>query len=306
MMNHRVSILTIIPMALVLSSAWAQETGTAAGEEGMAPETMAKQPPQGMQHDKPSPDEGTSARLRRMQGGSPPPDARDPDAYSDGYDFGDIPRLRLADETSFFSVLMDRLEQVESHDNASSFYDLQAWYGRDYNRAVLKAEGTIDNGRLEEASTEILWGHAVASYWDTQLGMRYDSGDGPNRKWLAFGAQGLAPYWFEVDATGYVGENGRTALNLELSYDLLLTQKLILQPRFETDWYGKRDAGRGLGKGISEIKTGVRLRYEIRREFAPYIGLEWAGKFGGTSDFARLSGQATSEARFIAGLRFWF
>jgi copper resistance protein B len=171
---------------------------------------------------------------------------------------------------------------------------------------VLKAEGTVDSNKLEEASTELLWGHSVATYWDTQLGVRYDSGDGPDRTWLAFGVQGLAPYWFEVDATAYVGEGGRTAANLETTYDLLLTQKLILQPRIEADWYGKRDTRLGLGRGISEVKAGLRLRYEIRREFAPYLGVEWARKYGDTKDFAQAAGQEASETRFVAGLRFWF
>ncbi|TCK18024.1 copper resistance protein B [Thiogranum longum] len=241
-----------------------------------------------------------------MQGGSPPADARDPYAYSDGYDFGDVPRPRFADEKNFYLVLMDRLETVRTSDITSGFYDLQAWYGRDYDRAVLKAEGTVDSNRLEDASTELLWGHAVATYWDTQLGIRYDSGDGTDRRWLAFGVQGLAPYWFEVDATAYVGEGGRTAANLETTYDLLLTQKLILQPRIEADWYGKRDTRRGLGSGVSEVKAGLRLRYEVRRELAPYVGLEWARKYGDTKDFSQSAGQEASEARLVAGLRFWF
>jgi copper resistance protein B len=248
----------------------------------------------------------TWAQGPAMQGGSPPEDARDPHAYSDGFDFGDIPRPRFADEHSFYLVLLDRLETARSSGNTSGFYDLQAWYGRDYDRAVLKAEGTLDSNEIEEASTELLWGHAVATYWDTQLGVRYDSGDGPDRGWLAFGVQGLAPYWFEVDATVYVGEGGRTAANLETTYDLLLTQKLILQPRIEADWYGRRDSRRGLGSGISEVKGGLRLRYEIRREFAPYLGLEWARKYGDTKDFAQSAGQEASEARLVAGLRLWF
>lgn len=246
------------------------------------------------------------AQESTMQGGSPPENARDPHAYSDGYGFGDVPRPRFGDEKNFYSVLADRLERVESGDNVSGFYDVEAWFGRDYDRAVLKAEGSYDSNKIKDASTELLWGHAVASYWDTQLGVRYDSGSGPDRKWLAFGVQGLAPYWFEIDATAYLGEEGRTAANFQAVYDLLLTQKLILQPRVEADWYGKRDAQRDLGKGLSEARTGLRLRYEIRREFAPYVGVEWMQKFGATKDFARAAGEQSSEARFVAGVRFWF
>ncbi len=273
MMNKQVIPFAAIVLVLSLSTVQAQETGMT--------------PP-------------------KMQGGSPPADARDPNAYSDGYGFGGVPRPRFADESNFYSLLMDRLEGVRTNGSTSEFYDLQAWYGRDYDRAVLKAEGTVDSNNLEDATTELLWGHAVATYWDTQLGVRYDSGDGPDRKWLAFGVQGIAPYWFEVDATAYVGEGGRTAANLEMVYELLLTQKLILQPRIEADWYGKRDARRGLGSGLSEVKSGLRLRYEIRRELAPYMGVEWARKLGDSKNFAQAAGQEASEARFVAGLRFWF
>ena len=241
-----------------------------------------------------------------MQGGSAPADARDPHAYSDGYGFGSIPRPRFADEQNFAMLRMDRLEAVRSDNNTSGLYDLQAWFGRTYDRLVLKAEGSVDNGKLEEASTELLWGHAVATYWDAQLGLRYDSGEEPNRGWLALGVQGLAPYWFELDITGYVGEQGRTALSLEAEYEILFTQRLILQPRLEADVYGKEDAERGTGAGLSDVSAGLRLRYEIRREFAPYAGVEWAGRYGGTADYARAAGLDSSEARAVAGVRFWF
>lgn len=246
------------------------------------------------------------AKGQETQGGSPPPDARDPHAYSGGYDFGPIPRPRLADEHSFGSLLIDRFESVQTSDNSSAAYDLQGWFGRDYDRAVLKAEGEVDDGKVQEARTELLWGHAVAAYWDTQLGLRHDSGVDPARNWLAFGVQGLAPYWFEVGATAYVGEEGRSALRLEAEYELLFTQRLILQPRFEASLYGKRDEARELGSGLSDATAGLRLRYEIRRQFGPYLGVEWHGLYGETADFARAADEPTDETRWVAGLRAWF
>ncbi len=240
-----------------------------------------------------------------MQGGSAPPDARDPHAYSGGYVFGPDRELKMADEHIFHSIMVDRLEAAHNRDRSIGQYDLTASIGRDYDRAVLKAEGEIDAGRLQEARTELLWGHAVAVYWNTQLGARHDGGAGPGRGWLAFGVQGLAPYWFEVDATAYVGDEGRSALRLEVEYELLLTQKLILQPRVETNFYGKRDAERGVGAGLSDLGVGLRLRYEIRREFAPYLGIEWAGKYGATADAARMAGEQSRQTRIVAGLRFW-
>jgi len=241
-----------------------------------------------------------------MQGGPPPADARDPHAYSDGYDFGPIARPRMGDEHNFGSVLIDRLESVRAKSNTSAAYDIQAWFGTDYDRVVLKAEGDYDEGKIEDARTELLWGHAVSAYWNRQIGVRHDSGVGPDRDWIAFGFQGLAPYWFEVDAAVYVGEGGRTALRAEVEYELLLTQKLVLQPRAEVNVYGKRDVERELGSGISDISVGVRLRYEIRREFAPYVGIERVAAFGQTADFARAAGADAQQTRLVAGVRAWF
>ena len=240
-----------------------------------------------------------------VQGGSPPPDARDPHAYSGGQDFGPL-KLELADARRLASLRVDNLEVVRTRGNTFVPYDLEAWYGRTYDRAVLKAEGDIDGGELAEARTELLWGHAFAAFWDSQLGVRYDSGAGPNREWLAFGVEGIAPYWFEIEATAYLGEAGQSALRLDASYDLLLTQKLVLQPRIEANIYGKRDVERGLGSGLSDVSAALRVRYEIRRELAPYFGIEWVRKYGETEDLARAAGDDPNDARLVAGLRFWF
>lgn len=248
----------------------------------------------------------TEMDMGAMQGGSAPPEARDPHAYSDGYDFGPLPMLHMAETHSATSLLVNRAEAVRSDGSTATAYDLQAWHGRIYDRAVLKAEGEYDGGEFTHARTELLWGHAVAAYWDTQLGVRYDSGEGPNRGWLAFGVQGLAPYWFETDISAYFGEGGRSALRIETDYELLLTQRLILQPRIEVNAYGKNDTRRALGSGLSGMSAGLRLRYEIRREFAPYVGVEWAGTFGDTRDLVRANGEDAHETRLVAGLRFWF
>lgn len=242
-----------------------------------------------------------------MQGGAAPPDARDPDAYSDGQGFGPLPRPRMGDEENFGAFLAERLEAVQGRDNSAAAYDVQAWYGRDFDRLVLKAEGEVDGGALQEARTELLWGHAIASFWDLQAGARVDHGAaGPQRNWLAFGVQGLAPYWFEVEATAYLGENGRSALRLGAAYELLFTQRLILQPRVEANLYGRSDAARETGSGLSDLAAGLRLRYEIARQFAPYVGVEWSGTFGDSARFARDAGVRSKDARWVAGVRLWF
>ena len=306
-MRKRVALLALAMAEFTAYPIWAQSQDPHAGHGMSAPEAPTTQDGDatGKEGGMPGMNGASAMDMGSMQGGSAPPDARDPHAYSGGYRFGPD-RLRLADGHSFGSLLMDRFEAVRSDGNTSVAYDLQAWYGRTYDRAVLKAEGEYDDGGFEEASTELLWNHAVAAFWDTQLGVRHDSGEGPDRTWLAFGVQGLAPYWFEINVTAYLGEKGRSALNLEAEYELLLTQKWILQPRIEADFHGKDDRERGIGSGLSGIAAGIRLRYEIRREFAPYLGVEWVGAFGGTKDLARAAGEDTSETRFVAGLRFWF
>ncbi len=248
----------------------------------------------------------------QMQGGSAADDARDPHAYSDGYTLTDGPyaqsgprQLKMADEHAFWSVLGNRLEYNEGSD--STVFDLQGWYGTTYDRFVIKTEGDIVEDRVEESQTDLLWGHALTTYFDTQLGVRFDQYDeGTDRQWLAFGIQGLAPYWFELDATAYLGDGGRTALSIEAEYELLLTQKLILQPRAALSLYGEDDPDNRLGSGLSNLSIGLRLRYEINRQFAPYIGVEWSDAYGNTADFRQAAGQDISDTSFVAGLRFMF
>ncbi|MCK8102136.1 MULTISPECIES: copper resistance protein B [Pseudoalteromonas] len=252
-----------------------------------------------------------SAKMQ-PQGGSAPKDARDPHAYSAGTTLTEGPyalegneRLTLADEHPFYALLGDRLEYNEQA-NAGVF-DLQAWYGTTFDRLVIKTEGDFSEGSIEENQTDILWGHAVSAYWDTQAGVHLDyNKEGENRQWLAFGLQGLAPYWFELDMTAYVGERGNTAFTLEAEYELLLTQKLIIQPRAEITLYGKNDKQNELGSGLSSSAIGFRVRYEFTRQFAPYIGVEWSNKFGNTADYATSSGQSSNNTAFVAGIKFWF
>jgi len=239
-----------------------------------------------------------------MQGGSAPSDARDADAYADGLVSGPMPGMDMADHEPFGMLLLDKFEYAEK--DHSLRLDGEAFYGGDYNKLWLKADGGRANSRLAATRLEFLWDRIFATYWSTQLGIRRDVGEGPPRNWAALGVQGLAPYWFDVEATAYVGEDGRSAARLEASYDLLFTQRLILQPNVEINLYGKNDADREIGAGLSDIDLGLRLRYEIRRQFAPYVGVSWKRKFGKTADFARAAGKDTSDTQFVAGVRIWF
>lgn len=231
---------------------------------------------------------------------------RDPNAYSDGIDFSHLAKPMMGEHALIGSVIVDRLEMASARRDFSMVYDWQAWYGWDDDRLLIRAEGEVESGSFKNARNELLWAHALTAFWDTQVGIRYDSGLGQDRAWGALGIQGYAPYWLYVEATAYVGEEGRTAFRLELEYDLLITQKLILQPRIETNFYGKSDPSRLVSSGLSNIEAGLRLRYEIIREFAPYIGIEWASTFGSAADRIRAQGSKPEEARFIAGVHFWF
>lgn len=247
-----------------------------------------------------------------MQGGDAPSNARDPHAYSGGYTLTEGPyaqegsrQLKLADEHAFKSLLANRFEY--DGDSDAALYDLQGWIGTTYDRLVVKAEGDVIDGRLAESQTEILWGHAVSTFWDAQLGVRVDSSDeGESRQWLAVAVQGLAPYWFELDVAGYVDVEGRTAFAMEAEYELLLTQRLILQPRIEITAYGKNDEVNGVGQGLSTAALGVRLRYEYTKQFAPYVGVEWTRAYGKTADYIESVNDPANETHYVAGLRFWF
>ncbi|MDD5126340.1 copper resistance protein B [Methylovulum sp.] len=222
--------------------------------------------------------------------------------YSDGYGFDPAIVHSHKEEHNLAALLVDRLEGLGTDTQSLLTYDWQAWYGKTYDRAVFRAEGNIDAGQFTEARNELLWGHALTAYWDTQLGVRYDTGQGDDRGWFAFGFQGLAPYWLYIEATAYIGEQGRIAFRFESEYDILITQRLILQPRIEANIYSQRDLSRGVSDGLSDFESGLRLRYEIRREFAPYIGLEWS-----TSHDVNSTTDSSSDAlRWVAGLRFWF
>ncbi len=231
---------------------------------------------------------------------------RDPHAYTDGLDFSGLSKPKMGDEDFLGSVIVDRLEGVSARDDFSMTYDWQAWYGQDYDKLVVRAEGEIDQGIFKNARNEALWGHALSAFWDTQLGIRIDSGMGIDRYWGAFGVQGFAPYWIYIEATAYIGEEGRTAFRLETEYDVLITQKLILQPRIEMNFYSRNDISRLVSSGLSNIEAGLRLRYEFKREFAPYLGIEWASTFGLAADMIKSQGNKPEETRFVAGVHFWF
>lgn len=212
----------------------------------------------------------------------------------------------VMDNRIFGHILLDQFEGRTDGRNVNLKWDGQAWLGTDYDKLWFKSEGTLQHdGKVDDGRTELLYDRAVTTYFDLQGGIRSDIDSRPTRNWAAFGVQGLAPLFFDVEATVYISGQGHLAARFQASYDLLITQQLILQPEAEINLYSKADASRLIGPGLSDIDTGLRLRYEFSRKFAPYIGIAYGGKFGQTGEFARRNGDSTSDVRFVFGIRSW-
>ena len=212
----------------------------------------------------------------------------------------------VMDQGIFAHAIFNELEGRWNGSNTEFRWEGQGWVGTDYDKLWIKSEATVSQGAVEDGQDQFLYSRAITTYFDLQGGLRSDIDSRPTRNWAAFGIQGLAPYFFDLELTGFVSGEGHLAAKLEASYDFLLTQRLILQPQIELNVYSKSDPARLLGAGLSDIDTGLRLRYEIDRKFAPYIGVVYQGKFGQTANFARQAGESTGDVRFAFGIRVWF
>jgi len=214
--------------------------------------------------------------------------------------------MQMDDTEPLGRVLLDQLEWRHTDQGQAALWEGEGWYGGDYNKLWVRSEGERVGGSTEDARVELLWDRIMTRWYSLQVGGREDFGNGPPRTWAALGVQGLAPYWFDLEATFYVGEQGRTAARLKAEYELLITQRLILQPEAEANLYGKSDPARRVGSGLSDFDVGLRLRYEIRRELAPYIGVAWTRRVGASGALVRAEEGSASDIQFIAGLRVWF
>ena len=220
--------------------------------------------------------------------------------------FPEVEPHAIGDSAMYTFVLLDQLEWQGGESTNGVSWDAKGWIGGDRNRLWLRTEGQADNGRLGDAEAQLFYGRAIARWWDFVVGVRQDVRPGPAQTWAAFGVQGLAPYWFEVEATGYVSDGGQTAVRLEADYELLLTNRLVLRPLVELNLYGKSNVERGIGSGLSSSELGLRVRYEFRRELAPYVGVSWNNSFGETKEIAETLGEPASSVRFVAGVRLWY
>lgn len=203
-------------------------------------------------------------------------------------------------------VMINQLETRVGDGDDPAVLEGEAWIGKDLNKIWFKTDVEYVGSETEELEVQALYSRAIAPYWDIQGGWRHDNKPKPNRDWFAIGLKGLAPYFFEVDTALFVGSEGRTALRLEGEYEILFTQKLILTPEITLNFYGKDDDQTGRGSGLSDLQTGLRLRYEFVREFAPYIGVNFTRAYGRTASYVKDAGDDIFDARFVAGIRAWF
>jgi copper resistance protein B len=203
-------------------------------------------------------------------------------------------------------TLFDRLEASNANPGSGLEWQGRTWIGTDLNRVWLRSEGERANGITRSADLELFYGRSIATWWDVLIGGRHDFKPGASQDFAAIGLVGTAPYKIEVQATAYIGQGGQTSARVEGEYEMLLTNRLVLQPLVEANLFGKDDPGRGVGAGLSTLEVGLRLRYEITRQFAPYIGLVRERAFGQTADMRRADGEGIGDTRFVAGLRIWY
>lgn len=220
--------------------------------------------------------------------------------------FPDLPEHGMHQGGIHFMFVADELEWQDADDGSALAWDLSGWAGGDIDRLAFRSEGERTNGHTEEAELQLLWSHAIGPWWETVAGVRQDFAPGSPQTWAALGVQGMPLYGLETEATAFIGEGGQTALRLEAEYDILLTQRWVLQPTVEANLHGRNDSPRGVGAGLSDASMGLRLRYEVSRQFAPYVGISWSRAYGNSADMLRDEGEDTREARLLAGVRFWF
>jgi len=208
---------------------------------------------------------------------------------------------------TFSQVMLDLAEYQVRNGRDGYHWAGEAWFGGDINRLILKSEGEGAFGEgVESVEVQALYSRAVGPYFNLQAGIRHDIRPGPSRTYATVGFEGLAPYWFELEGALFLSDRGDLLGRIGGYYDQRITQRLILQPRAEINLSAQDMPANGIGAGLSDIELGLRLRYEIAREFAPYVGVSWERKVGATAEFARAHGEDPSSASVVFGVRAWF
>lgn len=215
--------------------------------------------------------------------------------------------MREGGDGTFHQIFFNLAEYQARKGEDGYRWDGEGWFGGDVNRLAVKTEG--EGGRrsgVDAAEVQALYSRAVGAYFNLQAGVRQDLGRGPDRTYATIGFEGLAPYMFEVEGALFLSNKGDLLARAEGWYDQRVTQRLILQPRVELNFAAQDVPDQRIGAGLVDAELGLRLRYEIAREFAPYVGVSWEGRAGRSADYARLAGDDPTSASFVAGIRFWF
>lgn len=203
-------------------------------------------------------------------------------------------------------VTFNRLEAWDADHGTGQAWEGSASIGGDVQRLWLRSEGEREDGRTASSNLEVLYGRGITPWWDVVAGLKHDFRPASSQTWAAIGVQGMSPYFFEISATAYIGKSGRLAAALEVEYEMLLTNRLVLQPMLELEFNGKDDPLRHVGSGLGKAEAGLRLRYEVTRRFAPYIGVAHERTFGATADYHLAEGESARDTRWLAGVRIWF
>ena len=214
------------------------------------------------------------------------------------YESGGMPNTKL---------MIDRFEWRPGPGRDGYNWELEGWTGGDIDRLAIKSKGEGGFGeRPEKIEVQAGWFHALDPWFNLRAGVRQDFQPRPRRTQAVLAIEGLAPYWFEVEGELFVSQKGEVTARGEASYDQRLTQRLVLQPRAEVNLSAQRVSALEMGSGLTSIELGLRLRYEIAREFAPYVGVNWERQTGGSARFARANGEKPGALRSVVGVRFWF
>lgn len=210
------------------------------------------------------------------------------------------------DDPLLFFFRADQLEVRNGDEENLAVFEGHFWAGRDLNKLWIKSEIEATRDETESSEWQLLYSRAIDPNWDLQAGLRTDLKPEPERNWLALGLYGVSPYWFEIDTAVFIEEDEQVNLRLSTEYELMLTQKWVLSPEIEINWYSEDDDELDIAEGFADLEFGIRLRYEYRREFAPYIGINYEGLLGDTRDLAKDNDEETSDTQLVAGVRFWF
>lgn len=245
--------------------------------------------------------------------GSAPAPAPPTDHAADAlFDPAEMARSRgdLRRENGAFSgsmILFD-LAEFQARPGGDGYrWESDAWFGGDIDRLQIKTEGEGSFGKpIEDFEVQALYSRAISPFWNAHIGLRHDIAPNPSRTYAVVGVEGIAPYWLHLTGQLFLSDRGDVRARFEGSYDERITQKLIFQPRFELNLSAQDMPAIGVGSGLTSFELGARLRYEFRKEFAPYIGVEWSGRTGDTARYTRLAGDQPNTVQFVAGIRFWF